>query len=207
MISANEVKGLLLLGDIPTTDNDDNDSLWEGDLKAMADRIAFECQPCVVLVPDLSKGRTTTTKRVNADIQSAAAVLRERYGTDTLSVFGMGYGGGRALDSVFMKSTPSQKAAAAAAGASENNDGLPPPPPVNPHSCVAWYPTKFDLESFTATTTNNKNVEDDNPTAVMAVFAGDDILPGATREVAAILNDVLGKNNAVKDHLVKVRYF
>ena len=66
---------------------------------------------------------------------------------------------------------------------------------------------KFDLKSFTATTTNNKNVEDENPTAVMAVFAGDDILPGATREDAAMLNDVLGKNDAVKDHLVKVRCF
>merc|ERR1711957_913571 len=141
-------------------------------------------------------GRTTSTKRVNADIQSAAAVLRERYGTDTVSVFGMGYGGGRALDSVFMKNTPSQEATttAAAAAADSNNDGIPPPPPpVNPHSCVVWYPTKFDLKSLTATTTYNKNVDDENPTAVMAVFAGDDILPGATREDAALLNDVLGK--------------
>ena len=72
---------------------------------------------------------------------------------------------------------------------------------------MAWYPTKFDLKSFTATTTNNKSVEDENPTAVMAVLAGDDVLPGATREDAAILNDVLGKNDAVNDHLVKVRYF
>ena len=110
------------MGDIPTTDNDNEDSFWEGDLKAMANRIAFECQPYVVFVPDLSKGRTTTTKRVNADIQSAAAVLRERYDTDTLSVFGMGYGGGRALDSVFMKNTPSQDATDAATAASENND-------------------------------------------------------------------------------------
>jgi len=38
----------------------------------------------------------------------------------------------------------------------------------------------------------------------MAVFAGDDILLGATREDAALLNDVLGKNDAVKDHLVKI---
>ena len=125
----------------------------------------------------------------------------------TLSI-GMGYGGGRALDSVFMKNTPSQDAIDAAAASFENNDGLsPPPPPVNPHSCVAWYPTKFDLKAFTTTATNNKNVEDEKSTAVMAVFAGDDILLGATREDAALLNDVLGKNDAVKDHLVKVRYF
>jgi len=117
----------------------------------------------------------------------------------------MGYGGGRALDSVFMKNTPSQDAIDAAAASSENNDGLsPPPPPVNPHSCVAWYPTKFDLKAFTTTATNNKNVEDEKSTAVMAVFAGDDILLGATREDAALLNDVLGKNDAVKDHLVKI---
>jgi len=60
------------------------------------------------------------------------------------------------------------------------------------------------LDKSGTSTTHNKNVEDDNPTAVMAVFAGDDILLGATREDAALLNDVLGKNDAVKDHLVKI---
>ena len=51
-LSSAEVHGVLLLSDVygPFTDN----------TQALADKIAFECQPVVVLVPDLFRGKPWT---------------------------------------------------------------------------------------------------------------------------------------------------
>jgi len=100
-LSSAEVQGVLLLSDVygPFTEN----------TQALADNIAFECQPVVVFVPDLFRGDPWTRnptvddeagdgvarndkgksyeewrachpeRRVDVDIRAAAAVLREKY--------------------------------------------------------------------------------------------------------------------------------
>lgn len=112
-LSAQEVKGLLLLSDVYGPFSDD--------MQALVDKIAFECQPVVVFAPDLFRGdpwnedasnpgfnvkgqsyeewRTNhPDDRVSIDIRAAAAALRENYGVNSISIFGTCYGGGRALE-------------------------------------------------------------------------------------------------------------
>ena len=139
-LSASEVQGLLLLSDVYGAFNDDT--------RALAEKIAFECQPVVVMVPDLFRGlpwtgaTTSGTNelgqtyeqwralhsdlRVNIDIRAAAACLRERYGVSSVVVWGTCYGGGRALE-------------AAAGWFPDRNihdvDGNVGPPPVDPMAC------------------------------------------------------------------------
>jgi hypothetical protein len=112
-LSSQEVKGVLLLSDVrgPFCD----------DMRALADKIAFECQPVVVFAPDLFCGKPWEEDssnpgynfqgesyeewrslhpddRVSVDIRAAAAALREQYGVSSISLFGTCYGGGRALE-------------------------------------------------------------------------------------------------------------
>jgi hypothetical protein len=104
-LSSQEIKGLILLSDRygPFTDN----------IKFLADRVAFELQPIVVFVPDLFRGNAWKDslsqtelewssnhpdKRVNVDIRAAAAALRQQYGVHSISLLGIGYGGGKALE-------------------------------------------------------------------------------------------------------------
>lgn len=112
-MSAQEVKGVLLLSDVYGPFSDD--------IQMLADKIAFECQPVVVFVPDLFRGKPWKEcaenpgfngegesyeqwrachpdDRVSIDIRAAAAALREQYGVSSVSLFGLCYGGGRALE-------------------------------------------------------------------------------------------------------------
>jgi hypothetical protein len=113
-LSAAEVQGVLLLSDVYGS--------FTENTQALADKIAFECQPVVVIVPDLFRGRPWTKsptvgndgvernefrqsyeewrtshpeRRVDVDIRAAAAVLRERYDVSSIAVWGTCYGGGR----------------------------------------------------------------------------------------------------------------
>ena len=112
-LSSQEVKGVLLLSDVHGPFNEDT--------QALADKIAFECQPVVVFAPDLFRGKPWEEDktnpgfnkegdsyeewrayhpddRVSIDIRAAAAALREQYGVSSISIFGTCYGGGRALE-------------------------------------------------------------------------------------------------------------
>ena len=209
--SAAEVEGILLLSDVYGFENQDT--------RALCDKIAFECQPCVVLCPDLfrshpwhqvndglnEKGETYEDWRANhdderlsIDIRVAAAVLRERYGVSSVVVFGTCFGGGRALE--------------AAAGWCPPEAYSPtkpvPPPPVQPCACIAWYPTRYHLPSLfgidAALLLQSQNNIPVKPFAVMAIFAGKDTLVGATSEDAALLSEALRNDPRVRDVMVKV---
>mmetsp|Transcript_18014 Transcript_18014/g.41674 ORF Transcript_18014/g.41674 Transcript_18014/m.41674 type:complete len:729 (+) Transcript_18014:81-2267(+) len=202
-ISAKEVKGLIVLSDVhgPFTNN----------TKALVEKIAFECQPIVVMAPDIFRdhpweevdgtGKNTNGEtyeewrethsgtRVNVDIRAAAACLRNRYGVDSVSIWGMCYGGGRALE-----------AASGWAPTLHDVDGSIPPPFVNPMSVVAWYPTRYNATNLFGKQHGGKN----ESFAAVAIFAGNDTLPGATPEDAALLKSCLEKDPRVKDLMIKV---
>eukprot|EP00559_Dactyliosolen_fragilissimus_P007088 CAMPEP_0184858670 /NCGR_PEP_ID=MMETSP0580-20130426/3754_1 /TAXON_ID=1118495 /ORGANISM="Dactyliosolen fragilissimus" /LENGTH=789 /DNA_ID=CAMNT_0027354951 /DNA_START=700 /DNA_END=3066 /DNA_ORIENTATION=+ len=220
-VSAKEIRGVLFLSDVRGPFHPDN--------MAFADRIAFECQPAVVFAPDMfrgdpwnldddgddidnNNGRTyekwrneaCNEARVNIDVRAAAETMREQYGVSSVAVFGMCFGGGRALE-----------AAAGRCFGSKNNGygeeditGLSGPPRVKPSACIAWYPTRYDAESLFGKNgrkdSNNSNDETKYNTAVMSIFAGDDDLPGATRDDATKLKNLLGDDPRIKDHMVKI---
>ncbi len=220
-LSSAEVQGVLLLSDVygPFTDN----------TRALADKIAFECQPVVVLAPDLFRGRPWSSditvdgdgvekdsdgktfeewramhpeRRVDVDIRASAAVLRERYAVSCIAVWGMCYGGGRALEA----------AAGWYAGGSSSyfDDALserPPPPHVDPVAAIAWYPTRYDARKlFGRKNEGFRTFESgkDRSVAVLAVFAEDDSLLGATPNDAMLLKECLEEDGRVKDFMVKI---
>jgi dienelactone hydrolase len=210
-LSASEVQGVLLLSDVYGAFSDDTRSL--------AGKIAFECQPVVVMVPDLFGGdpwvgetnemnpngltyeewRTQHSDLVaSVNIRAAAACLRERYGVSSVVVWGTCYGGGRALE-------------AAAGYFPDGNihdiDGKIGPPPVDPMAAIAWYPTRYNAQQLfgkdhVGTAGDIKGNK--RQMAVMGIFAGLDKIPGATTEDAEVLKTLLEADDRVKDHLVKV---
>jgi dienelactone hydrolase len=210
-LSACEVQGVLLLSDVYGAFTDDT--------RFLAEKIAFECQPVVVMVPDLFRDEPWTEDkdgfnkqgqtyeqwramhsdlRVSIDIRAAAACLRERYGVSSVVVWGTCYGGGRALE--------------AASGYFPNDnihdvDGRVGPPPVDPMAAVAWYPTRYNARELFGKThkgsyTDNKG--ENRSVAVMAIFAEKDVIPGATPDCAAELKSLLAEDDRIKDHMVKV---
>lgn len=214
-ISAEEVQGVLLLSDVYGAFTDDT--------RALAEKIAFECQPVVVMVPDLFRGNpwkeppvgVEKTKRdqlyedwrsshpdlrVNVDVRAAAACLKRRYGVSEVAVWGTCYGGGRALEAAagFVPE----------GGTIHDVDGRVGPPPVNPSAVVAWYPTRWSPTLFGSNREKGNALgngqEGKKQMAVMAIFAGSDNLPGATPADAALLQDKLESDDRVKDHMVKV---
>ena len=221
-LSSTEVQGVLLLSDVygPFTEN----------TQALADKIAFECQPVVVFVPDMFRGDPWTMnpivdevdgvernekgksyeewrsshpeRRVDVDIRAAAAVLREKYAVSSIAVWGTCYGGGRAL----------QAAAGWYEGGASSyyEDAFSDrraPPHVDPIACISWYPTRYDANRlFGASNEGFRTFEsgEDRKVAVMAVFAENDNLPGATTEDAALLRSRLENDPRVVDFMVKV---
>eukprot|EP00980_Cylindrotheca_fusiformis_P001628 scaffold368_cov125-Cylindrotheca_fusiformis.AAC.6 len=210
-LSAQEVQGVLLLSDVygPYTD----------DTKALAEKIAFECQPVVVMVPDLFRGspwkedQTTpgfnengqdyeewreehSDLRVSVDIRAAAAVLREQYGVSSVVVWGTCYGGGRALE-VAAGYLPGGKV--------HDSNGAIGPPPVNPNVVVAWYPTRYNAKDlFGSKKGSKRKTEKKREMAVMGLFAGNDQLEGATPKDASLLKSLLSEDERVKDFMIKV---
>mmetsp|Transcript_3461 Transcript_3461/g.6370 ORF Transcript_3461/g.6370 Transcript_3461/m.6370 type:complete len:1009 (+) Transcript_3461:13-3039(+) len=224
-LSSAEVQGVLLLSDVY--------GAFAEDTRALADKIAFECQPVVVLVPDLFRGRpwapveegdgeddgmernaegqtyeewraSHPDVRVDVDIRAAAAVLRERYAVSSIAVWGTCYGGGRALEA----------AAGWYPGGGVDaylediyNGARPPPPQVDPIACVAWYPTRYDARKLFGKNNEGFSTFDDGKdrsVAVMVIFAENDSLPGATPEDAKLLKQCLDEDRRIKDAMVKV---
>jgi dienelactone hydrolase len=212
-LSAQEVQGVLFLSDVygPFTD----------DTKTLAEKIAFECQPVVVMVPDLFRGNPwkedSTTPgfnedgqdyeewrsqhsdlRVSIDIRAAAAVLREQYGVSSVVVWGTCFGGGRALE-IAAGYLPGDQV--------HDVDGTIGPAAVEPEVAVAWYPTRYDASALFGAEKDTASALDANKErsmAVMAVFGGEDKLAGATPEDAANLKALLDVDPRVKDYMVKV---
>jgi len=218
-LSSTEVQGVLLLSDVYGAFTDSTQTL--------ADKIAFECQPVVVIVPDMFRGDPWSEDRVNddverqtlyeewrakhpeyrvdIDIRAAASVLRERYAVSSIAVWGTCYGGGRALE--------------AAAGwypdctstsyyeEMNSNQSKPPPPHVDPVAAIAWYPTRYNTKQLFGKenegyrTFHNGN---DRKVAIMAVFAGNDVLQGATPDDANLLKECLENDPRVVDYMVKI---
>jgi dienelactone hydrolase len=210
-LSSQEVQGILLLSDVY--------GAFTNDTRVLAEKIAFECQPVVVMVPDLFRGAPwdgpTTGKnskgqtyeqwrarqddvRVSVDIRAAAACLRDQYGVSSVVVWGTCYGGGKALE--------------AAAGYFPNDvvhdvDGSVGPPTVDPMVCVAWYPTRYNANALFGNKRQGALAnldEDDRTVAIIALFGECDEIPGATSEDAATLKEVLEEDARVKDYMVKI---
>eukprot|EP00536_Pseudo-nitzschia_multiseries_P012337 jgi/Psemu1/320228/estExt_fgenesh1_pm.C_4670001 len=212
-LSAEEVQGVLILSDVygPFTEATKN----------LAEKIAFECQPVVCMAPDLFRGRpwredlttpgfneegqdyetwraTHSDLRISVDIRASAAVLREQYGVSSVVVWGTCFGGGRALE--------------IAAGYLPMNqihdvDGTIGPVPVRPEVVVAWYPTRYNVKNlFGKDRSPQLRIceEEGRNFAVMGVFAGKDTLEGATPEDAEQLKCLLGEDDRIKDHMIKV---
>jgi len=212
-ISAQEVQGVLLLSDVF--------GAFTEDTKTLAEKIAFECQPVVVMVPDVFRGKpwkedpTTpgfnergqdyeewraehSDLRVSIDTRAAAAVLREQYGVSSIAVWGTCYGGGRALEIA---------AGHLPGGKIHDIDGTTVgPPQVEPEVIVAWYPTRYNAKTLFGAGKKRKTSADgkERSMAVIGIFAGDDQLAGATPDDAAELKSLLENDERVKDHMVKV---
>jgi len=214
-ISAQEVQGVLLLTDVYGAFSDD--------MEALAEKIAFECQPVVVMVPDLFRGHpwkedpenpgfnsrgenyeqwraTHSDHRVSIDIRAAAATLRERYGVSSIAVFGTCYGGGRALE-VASGWYPSETFMFDVDGVTLG------PTPVEPLACVAWYPTRYDARALFGPDHKGSSLNyegKERNVAIMAIFAGDDEIPGARPDDAQLLKELLDNDKRMKDRMVKV---
>jgi dienelactone hydrolase len=211
-LSAQEVQGVLLLSDIY--------GAHSADTIALAEKIAFECQPIIVMIPDLFRGtpwkpKSTDTLnelgqtfeewrathdnlRVSVDIRCAAACLRETYGVSSVVVWGTCYGGGRALEAV-----------SGWYGSIHDVDGSTiGPPPVEPMVCVAWYPTRYNAPALFGKNHQGRNFAlvsgSRRRFAVMCIFAGSDDIPGATPDDAAQLKQLLEDDDRVVDHMIKV---
>jgi dienelactone hydrolase len=211
-ISAQEVQGVLILSDVygPFTEA----------TKTLAEKIAFECQPVVCMVPDLfryqpwkedtatpgfnDKGQdyeewraTHPDTRVSIDIRAAAAVLREKYGVSSIVIWGTCYGGGRALEAA---------AGYFPAGIVHDVDGAIGPVPVDPDVVVAWYPTRYNVKELFGSQRSKVlfTQEKSRNFAVMGVFAGNDRLAGARPDDAAELKNLLAEDDRVKDYMIKV---
>ncbi len=210
-LSAQEVQGVLLLPDIHGP--------FAEDTRALAEKIAFECQPVVVMVPDLFRGRpwkavvdgrneigqtyeewraTHSDLRVSVDIRAAAACLRESYQVSSIAIWGTCYGGGRALEAA---------AGYLPGGSIHDVDGEIGPPPVDPSAVIAWYPARYNAKDLFGKSHKGSAVDasgNKRSMAVMAIFAGLDMTPGATPDDAALLKSLLEQDDRVKDHMVKV---
>merc|ERR1712238_552658 len=221
-LSADEVQGVLILSDVygPFTDA----------TKALAEKIAFKCQPVVCMVPDLFRDKpwkeevdvdTNTPSgqnkegqeyeewrkqnceelRVSIDIRAAASVLREQYGVSSIVVWGTCFGGGRALE-IGAGYVPDGKI--------HDVDGVTiGPPPVLPEVVVAWYPTRYNAKflfgpQLYSMLQLSEPADKSRSFAVMGIFAGNDQLYGASPEDAEELKSLLGHDERIKDHMIKI---
>jgi dienelactone hydrolase len=212
-LSADEVQGVLILSDVygPFTEA----------TKALAEKIAFECQPVVCMVPDLFRenpwredGTTPGFNeqgqdyeewramhcdelRVSVDIRAAGTILREQYGVSSIVVWGTCFGGGRALEIA---------AGYLPGGKIMDVDGMIGPLPVMPEVVVAWYPTRYNAKLLFGPD-RSKMLDICEPEgrnfAVMGIFAGKDTLDGATPNDVEQLKSLLEKDNRIKDHMIK----
>ena len=214
-LSSTEVQGVLFLSDVygPFTDN----------TQSLVDKIAFECQPVVIMVPDLFRGDpwsddTDKAKyedwrskhpdwRVDIDIRAAASVLRERYAISSIAVWGTCYGGGRALEAAAGWYPGGPASYYEDSYNSKVQNRRPPPPHVDPVAAIAWYPTRYNAKDLFGRANEGFRTFDngqDRKVALMAVFAGNDELPGATPEDAMLLQECLEEDPRIVDYMVKI---
>jgi hypothetical protein len=114
----------------------------------------------------------------------------------SIAVWGTCYGGGRALEAA---------SGYLPDGRIHDVDGCIGPPLVNPMATIAWYPTRYDASDLFGKDRIVRQKENEAPEfAVMAVFAGKDVIPGATLDDAKKLKELLREDPRVKDSLVKV---
>lgn len=212
-VSASEVEGILLLC---------TEGFMKDDTVALCEKIAFECQPCVVMVPDIfqtdqeekisigtkhdpSKQQRLMEERINLNIRASANVLREVYGVSSVVVFGLGFGGGRALEAAAGWSPP-----IVSSSRIRLNQGKALPPPVNPMACVAWYPSQYRAHELFGATYNPEHARIaemphiGHKVAVMVIFAGEDTNPGAQLSDAEELKKLFESSPFIKDYMVKV---
>lgn len=209
-LSAQEVAGVLLLSDVY--------GAFNADTTALAEKIAFECQPVIVMIPDLFRGNPwsgplngTNDKgqsyevwrashddlRVRIDVRAAACCMRDTYGVSSVVVWGTCYGGGRALEAAATLSHCDDAFL-------HDVDGVTiGPPPVDPAVVVAWYPTRYNARELFGIQPSHFHTPS-HKVAVMGVFAGNDQSPGATAEDAATLKQLLDSDTSVVDHMIKV---
>lgn len=69
---------------------------------------------------------------------------------------------------------------------------------------IAWYPTRYDAKALFGEEAKSINNNERQNTAIMAIFAGNDELPGATKDDAVLLKSCLDQDPFVKDQMVKV---
>jgi len=220
-LSSTEVQGVLLLSDVYGAFTDNTQTL--------ADKIAFECQPVVVIVPDMFRGDPWSEERVNdsddverqtlyeewrakhpeyrvdIDIRASASVLRERYAVSSIAVWGTCYGGGRALEAAAgwypgCTSTSYYEEI-------NSSQSKPPPPHVDPVAAIAWYPTRYNTKQLFGKDNEGYRTfhnGSDRKVAIMAVFAGNDVLQGATPDDANLLKECLENDPRVVDYMVKI---
>jgi dienelactone hydrolase len=212
-LSAQEVAGVLLLSDVY--------GAFAPDTTALAEKIAFECQPVIVMVPDLFRGNPWTGPlngtndqgqsyeewrsshddlRVRVDIRAAAACLRDSYGVSSIAVWGTCYGGGRALETAATLSSDEDMFIHDVDGKTIG------PPPVEPMVVVAWYPARYNAPALFGRRhrAEHSHGAKEYKVAVMGVFAGNDRTPGATQEDAVQLKELLEVDDSVVDHMVKI---
>jgi len=136
--------------------------------------------------------------RISVDIRASAAILREQYGVSSIVVWGTCFGGGRALE-IAAGYLPDDQI--------HDVDGAIGPLPVQPSVVVAWYPTRYNAKLLFGKHRSKslKLCEDDSRSfAVMGVFAGLDTLEGARPSDAEQLKSLLGEDDRIKDHMIKV---
>ena len=214
-ISASEVKGILYLSDVCGPFNQD--------AKALCEKMAHECQPCVVMAPDLFRGKPWEEDpnnkgfntigqdyeewreqhldvRVNVDIRASAAILRERYAVSSIAIFGTCYGGGRALETAagYIPISNQKKREIL----DPDLDPVTGPSLVHPAACIAWYPTRYNAEQLFGA--NGFLKMNGSSVAVMGIFAENDVIPGARPEDASILKKLLDSNDQIRDNMIKV---
>jgi hypothetical protein len=78
---------------------------------------------------------------------------------------------------------------------------------VNPSTCIAWYPTRYDAETLFGEGRKRTDERKLGSTAVMAIFAEEDVIPGATPGDAEKLKKCVESDNRVNDHMVKVSHY
>lgn len=77
---------------------------------------------------------------------------------------------------------------------------------VNPSTCIAWYPTRYNVNTLFGKERKRTDERDILKSAVMAIFAGEDTLSGATPDDAASLKECLQTDDRVNDHMIKVSF-
>ncbi len=198
--------------------------------RAVADEVAFICDT-VVAVPDLFRGQPwignstkdhhhapadyeswrvncTNEERAIADAASCALYMQAEYQPASVGIFGMCYGGGRALELAAIAAKERNELLLSSSNdktqeitqpkcitnpANNRNSSKSLFAKAAPDCVVVFYPTWYDP----------KMVSTHMACPIMAMFAANDKLPGARPEDATKLQEGLEANPQVIDYLLR----